>query len=113
MVARARGRARLVVIQSVGKKSSGSIFLISFGWGSTPHTSAAIEAAQGRCGRRRVLAVARQTCGLEIAKVKRMGFKVFAFKQRSEDGDSERLWYVYACSEKETVRCRREGHSHP
>ena len=36
-----------------------------------------------------------------------MGFKVFAFKQRSEDGDSERVRYVYA-SEKETVRCRRE-----
>ena len=30
-----------------------------------------------------------KTCGLELAKVKRMGFKVFAFKQRSEDGDSE------------------------
>ena len=30
-----------------------------------------------------------KTCGLELAKVKRKGFKVFAFKQRSEDGDSE------------------------
>ena len=48
-----------------------------------------------------------KTCCLEIAKVKRMGFKVFAFKQRSEDGDSERVRYVYA-SEEETVRCRRE-----
>eukprot|EP00966_Prymnesium_polylepis_P118125 2730939-Prymnesium_polylepis.1 len=36
-----------------------------------------------------------------------MGYKVFAFKQRSEDGDSERVRYVYA-SEKETVWCRRE-----
>eukprot|EP00966_Prymnesium_polylepis_P209692 4856838-Prymnesium_polylepis.1 len=36
-----------------------------------------------------------------------MGFKVFTFKQRSEDGVSERVRYVYA-SEKETVRCRRE-----
>ena len=36
-----------------------------------------------------------------------MGFKVFAFKQRSENGESERVRYVYA-SEKETVRCRRE-----
>ena len=48
-----------------------------------------------------------KTCCLEIAKVKRMGFKVFAFKQRSEDGDSERVRYVYA-SEEETVRCRRQ-----
>ena len=48
-----------------------------------------------------------KTCGLELAKVKRMGFKVFAFRQRSEDGDSERVRYVYA-SEKETIRCRRE-----
>jgi len=48
-----------------------------------------------------------KTCGLELAKVKRMGFNVFAFRQRSEDGDSERVRYVYA-SEKETIRCRRE-----
>ena len=48
-----------------------------------------------------------KTCCLEIAKVKRMGFKVFAFKQRSEDSDSDRVRYVYA-SEQETVRCRRE-----
>ena len=48
-----------------------------------------------------------KTCCLEISKVKRMGFKVFAFKHRSEDGDSERVRYLYA-SEKETVRCRRE-----
>ena len=48
-----------------------------------------------------------KTCCLEIAKVKKMGFKVFAFKQRSEDGDSERVRYVYA-SDEETVRCRRE-----
>jgi len=48
-----------------------------------------------------------KTCCLEINKVKRMGFKVFTFKQRSEDGVSERVRYVYA-SEKETVRCRRE-----
>jgi hypothetical protein len=37
----------------------------------------------------------------------RCRFKVFAFKHRSEDGDSERVRYLYA-SEKETVRCRRE-----
>ena len=48
-----------------------------------------------------------KTCCLEIAKVKRMGFKVFAFKQRTEDGESERFRYVYA-SEEETVRCRQE-----
>ena len=48
-----------------------------------------------------------KTCCLELNKLKRMGFKVFAFKQRSDDGESERVRYVYA-SDKETVRCRRE-----
>ena len=37
-----------------------------------------------------------------------MGFKVFnMFKQRSEEGDSQRVRYVYA-SENETVTCRSE-----
>ena len=47
-----------------------------------------------------------KTCFLEIVRVKRMGFKVFAFKHRSDDGDSDRVRYLYA-SEKETVKCRR------
>ena len=48
-----------------------------------------------------------KTSCLEISKVKRMGFKVFTFKQRAEDGDAGRVRYIYA-SDEETVICRRE-----
>ena len=48
-----------------------------------------------------------KTCCLEIAKVKRMGFKVFAFKQTSDEGELRRVRYVYA-SEEETITCRKK-----
>ena len=48
-----------------------------------------------------------KTCFLEIAKVKRMGYNVFAFKQTSDEGESRRVRYIYA-SDKETIMCRKK-----
>ena len=36
-----------------------------------------------------------------------MGFKVFAFKQTSDEGELRRVRYVYA-SEEETITCRKK-----
>ena len=48
-----------------------------------------------------------KTCCLEIAKMKRMGYNVFAFKQTSDEGESRRVRYIYA-SDKETITCRKK-----